>query len=49
MRRELEIMSRLSHPNVVRVLGGNIKPPTMLIVEELMVGWFGLVSVVDTS
>jgi hypothetical protein len=38
MRHELEIMARLAHANVVRVLGGNIKPPTMLIVEELMGG-----------
>jgi serine/threonine protein kinase len=38
MRQELEIMSGLSHPHIVRVLGGNIKPQTMLIMEELMTG-----------
>jgi serine/threonine protein kinase len=38
MKHELEIMSSLSHPNIVRVMGGSIRPPTMLIVEELMTG-----------
>jgi serine/threonine protein kinase len=38
MKRELEIMSGLTHPNIVRVMGGSIRPPTMLIVEELMNG-----------
>jgi serine/threonine protein kinase len=38
MRQELQILSGLSHPNIVRVLGGSIKPQTLLLVEELMTG-----------
>ncbi|GAX74956.1 hypothetical protein CEUSTIGMA_g2402.t1 [Chlamydomonas eustigma] len=38
MQFELLIMSRLSHPNVVRVYGGCIQTPNLFVVSELMSG-----------
>jgi hypothetical protein len=35
---ELQIMARLSHPNIVRVYGGCLTPPNLFVVSELMVG-----------
>ena len=33
---ELQIMARLSHPNIVHVYGGCILPPNIFVVVELM-------------
>ena len=30
-------MSRLDHPNIVRVYGGCMSPPNLFVVEEIMV------------
>ncbi len=38
MQHELQIMSRLDHPNVVRVFGGCLSQPNIFVVEELMAG-----------
>ncbi|KAG1670201.1 hypothetical protein FOA52_014977 [Chlamydomonas sp. UWO 241] len=38
MQQELQIMARLSHPNVVRIYGGCMSPPNLFVVSELMVG-----------
>ncbi len=38
MQGELQIMSRLDHPNVVKVFGGCLMPPVLFTVTELMVG-----------
>eukprot|EP00798_Chlamydomonas_sp_ICE-L_P022409 gene22409-29521_t len=35
MEHELQIMARLNHPNVLRVFGGHMRPPTRFLVEEL--------------
>ncbi len=35
---EFHLLSRLSHPNVVHLFGGCLRPPRMFIVEELMAG-----------
>lgn len=35
---EFQLLSRLSHPNVVHLYGGCLRPPRIFIVEELMVG-----------
>ncbi len=35
---EIQIMARLSHPNVVRCLGGCLRPPRVFVVQELMSG-----------
>ena len=35
---ELQIMARLSHPNIVRVYGGCLTPPNIFVVTELMAG-----------
>eukprot|EP00798_Chlamydomonas_sp_ICE-L_P023937 gene23936-9504_t len=34
--QEIQILSRLSHPNIVHMYGGCQRPPRMFIVEELM-------------
>eukprot|EP00798_Chlamydomonas_sp_ICE-L_P016793 gene16793-23071_t len=36
LQQEAKILSRVRHPNIVRFYGGNINPPTVFIVEELM-------------
>lgn len=43
LRTELTILSRVRHPNVVRLFGGSLSPPTFFLVEELMEvgGWVG--------
>ena len=38
LQHELQIMSRLNHPNIVRVYGGSMSPPNLFVVEEIMVG-----------
>lgn len=37
MQHELQIMARLTHPNIVRVYGGCMRPPNLFVVEEIMV------------
>jgi hypothetical protein len=34
--QEVQILSRVRHPNIVRFYGGSISPPNVFIVEELM-------------
>lgn len=34
--QEAKILSRVRHQNIVRFYGGNIRPPSVFIVEELM-------------
>lgn len=36
--KEARILSRVRHPNIVKFYGGNISPPVVFIVEELMEG-----------
>lgn len=35
---EFHILSRLSHPNIVHLFGGCLRPPRIFLVEELMYG-----------
>eukprot|EP00798_Chlamydomonas_sp_ICE-L_P001411 gene1412-32784_t len=35
VEHELLIMARLDHPNIVRIYGGRMRPPTRFLVEEL--------------
>lgn len=36
LMHEFQLLSRLSHPNVVHLYGGCLRPPRVFIVEELM-------------
>ncbi|KAJ9529747.1 hypothetical protein QJQ45_014521 [Haematococcus lacustris] len=36
LHHEFQLLSRLSHPNVVHLYGGCLRPPRLFIVEELM-------------
>lgn len=36
LRTELTILSRVRHPNIVRLFGGSLTPPAFFLVEELM-------------
>lgn len=38
LQQEARILSRVRHPNIVKFYGGNISPPVVFIVEELMQG-----------
>ncbi len=38
LQHEFQLLARLSHPNVVHLYGGCLRPPRMFIVEELMAG-----------
>jgi len=36
LRKEVEIMARCSHPNIVRILAANLVPPNVCVVQELL-------------
>ncbi|KAG2484895.1 hypothetical protein HYH03_016376 [Edaphochlamys debaryana] len=36
LMHEVHVLSRLDHPNIVRLLGGNLRPPRPFLAEELM-------------
>eukprot|EP00798_Chlamydomonas_sp_ICE-L_P012302 gene12302-15459_t len=37
MQQEIQLLARMSHPNIVHLYGGCLRPPRIFIVEELMV------------
>lgn len=38
LQREVDVLSRLQHPRIVRLLGACMAPPTLCLVEELVPG-----------